>query len=474
VTARDRGVVRLLWALAVAVGVVGVGIFLSSGSQAGVLFVVIGVPLTIVVSVVVYVRRNAPSSRQIRTAENVLDSRADAVADRWREYVATRRRTAEGLNDWPPESVREEERTVREHLEGQSISVDPDTGRPAVQSGDRELPRLERLEARIEDLADEHDELVSARVRSRLEELDTLAAEIETRELTTLDGWTGPTALEDDAGAAAGLATLSEQRERLAEAVREGVETLRTAHGGLGNGTGSGTDAVVANAREAYERAGTPADVDAAAEALLAAHDAAEAEMTGALSEQAASLRTAADALLDVADELPPALVEKVERVERTIESIDSVSEVETLEEAESNLREAAVDATERLQSTIADREATLESVGVPEGFYHPPVEHDEVSARRIERTTTPGELSTAVRETVADLRPVLAALDERASVASAYADVEPLIDRQFDGRDRLTTDDVDLEPPGPFMRLYASSHDDARYDPDAEELIKE
>jgi hypothetical protein len=469
VTSRDRGIVRLVWALAVAVGVVGVGLFLSSGSRAGILFVVVGVPLTIVVSVALYVRRNAPSAKQIRTAGNVLDSRAEAVADRWREYVETRRRTAEELDDWPPASLREEERTVREHLEDQSISVDPDTGRPAVQSGERELPRLERLEGRIEDLAAEHDDLVGARVRSRLERLDAHAAEVEGRELATLDGWTGPSAVDDD-GATAQLATLVEQRERLAEGVRDGVETLRTAHGGLEGGT----EGVVANAREAYERAGTPADVDAAAAALLAAHDAAETEMAGALSEQAASLRATADALLEVSDQLPEALVEDVERAGRRAESIESVSEVEALDRLEADLREHAVEAAEQVRSTMADLEATLREVGVPDGFYDPPAERDEAYADRIERTTTPGELSDVVREMVDDLRPVLAALDERASVASAYADVEPLISRQFSGTDRLRSEDVDLEPPGPFMRLYASDHDEARYDPDAGELIRE
>lgn len=467
--AADRGIVRQVWLLALAVGVLGLGVFLYSGSQAGILFVVVGVPAAVLAAVGLYVRRNARTRTPgTRSSANVLDKRAQQVAREWSEYVSARERASEEFTEWSPASLADEERGIVADLSAQGIEVDRDTGEPTVlDDTDRELTELQGLSRRIGDLADERDRAVESLARTELRRLDDAVERLEAANLARVDGWSGSEAIDDGMDTSAVLAAVDAQRAELADAVRRAVETIRRADELLDEDARTARE----RAREAYTAAERPADVEAAVEAVLSASEAAEAELADALATRVAALDDTTEAVLGAADYLPDDLVDDVRRVQSSIATVDSVTEVGTLERAESDLRRWGVEAVDRLESTLDDRVDTLRTSDVPDEFYERPAQLEIDHTRAIETAGSPAELASAVETAVEDLEPVMGALDERANVATAFPDVEPFIERRLDGTDRLTADDIDVEPPGLFMRLYALEHDDASYDPETTEL---
>jgi hypothetical protein len=461
-----RGLTGRIWLLAFAIAVLGAGVFVYSGSQAGILFVVAGVPLAIVTSVVLYVRQHRTGGTAPRSGTDMLSKRARQVGEQWADYLRKRERVARELPDWDGSAVSDQEAALEGDLTANGIRVD--NGDVTLEDDTSPgLAELQSLQGRVEDLTAELDRSAIATTRTTVDRLDGKVDELERTGFTRIDDWTGPAALDEVSDANGAIAVLEEQEMSLIEGIKATTENIRTADEVL--------EETPENARQRAQAAFQAADrgdIEEAVDMILSATDAAETELGGDLDEFRSSLEGVLDSVLRAEEYLDTGLVEDLNAVRDQVRSVDSVTETGDLREARRDVRRLAIEAVRDLESALEDRIDTISDPSVPSEFHERP----QVEAGRlrsaVEDAGSLSELQRTVDRAVDAIQPALGRLSRRANVVSAYPDVEPLLERRLDDGGELSIADIDLEPPELFLELYALNHDGVRYEPDDERLV--
>lgn len=464
----DRRLTRTVWVLAFAVAAVGAVVFVYSGSQLGIISVVLGVPAAIVASIILYVRTSRSVSMDTRSDPDHVARMAEETGQRWARYSEKRREIASELPEGALSTLAEEETAVRSELDAQGIRlVDGEVTVDASMSP--RLTELQSLRDRIDDLGGRLDGATVSAVQGTLDRLDGKLEQLEASGVVDAppSDWQGPTALEGVTDARRALEVLRSQRETLVDPIETAAETVTTADRLLATSADQGRD----QARAAVDAAGR-GDVEAGLDAVISAARAVETDLSDDLRKFRATLEEILNVTLTAERFLDASLVGDLERLHDRVDSVDSVVETGDLYDTGQEVWRLATESVRQLEAAFDDRLGTINDSAVPREFHYEPRVDAEQLRSSVEAANSLTELSQAVSRAVDRMVADLERLSRRADVVEGYPGAEPVIDRRLASGGTVSASDLDLTTPTLFMHLYSLRHDDVQYDADRERLV--
>jgi len=425
-----------------ALAVLGVAVFLFSGSGDAVLFFVAGVPVLLVLGGVAWHRRETRSSA---AASPQIESMTDDLADNVEELLVTYRRL-ETETPWDPAAYAESVRKIRRDLEnrgfeitteGDAVDVDVrqySMGMGAISQHQTSVrTTLENLESGYRNEAD-------AQIEAMNEQVDRLVGE------NLLDA-SATDAIESTAGIGA-------DPKRLTEAVQDRRRTFRD-H--LGDAVGRVHDVAGGSVidREELDRHVAAGRYEAATD-LVVEPQGMETPDVGPKKTELLDLVTAVES--SVATQYADSTrFETLKEVRSEVEAIDSVYEMDDLNKrlrprALRTCAEIVADLREELTGYVEE----FSGPEVPAGFFERPSvldrsledelrEAPDLEAFQARWTGMVDELATAL-ETAAGHKGAL----------QAYDDVDDVVGRALAADGDVTESEVPYDPAEPLMRLYA------------------
>lgn len=453
--------------LVVGTVVVGLGLFLYTGSQLGVYFIFGGAPVVAISAVAVYVQRQVRPS-QVDQAD-FARQRANGVAESIRSFWKTYDRLRERYPEWEARTTENDFSQLLRNAEKNGIEFDREAGQYTT-GGTGDVRELNALEDDVEVLATVRDESFESFARDRLASADALTPLVE-RDLVSESSVRTPDAGElesvSEADAPERYDELLQTYDRTARAA---LDEARAEVERLAEERGLDRTVVADDLTEA-EGAAQSGDYGRAVDATVRALGRVESE----LADEFDADRRSVEALLDtvessVADQyVSPSLLDEVESVRREVEQVDSALDVDVLESHASTLRETCTAMVEEMQTELADDVETLSDA--PPSFTTIPDAAGTDHVTRLDSTTNLEAFRRAWLSTVGDLSTGLDTTERDAAVVEAYPGVEDEIADALRANGEVTPADVPVRDAGPFFELFAAQHPDASYAPSDERL---
>lgn len=433
-----------------ALAVVGVAVFLFSGSGNAVLFFVAGVPVILVAGGIAWHRRETRSSA---TTSPRIESMTDDLADDIEELLVIYRRLDEET-PWDPSAHTDEIRELRRDLEnrGFEISTDGDAVDVEVVEYPMGIGAISKHRENVRD------------VRDRLESgyRDDVEAEIEEMN-DQLDRLVEESLLDDSAAdAIEPIGGVGTDPQRLTEALQDRRRTFRDLLGDAVARVHDVTDGAGID-REELDRNVNAGQYRAAVDLVLAP-DAGpgpgpkKAELLDLIDAVKSSIAT------QYAD---PERFETLEDVRSDVEEIESVYEMNELDETlrPRALRTCAEIVTD-LRAELTGYIETFSGPDVPDGFFERPSVLDRDLEEQLRNASDLDAFRTRWSGMVDELAEALDAASEREGALQAYDDIVDVIERTLTAEGEVTTDDVPYDPAEPIMRLYAHRNPEVGFMP--------
>jgi len=450
--------------------VIGLGLFLFTSSELGVGFIVVGIPALLVVGVGVYVRSvvSRPGTSESDYAKQQATDTATALREFHERFDGLRAQ----YPSWNADDVESNVERIADDLDSQGVSFDVDTGTFSTKRlGSSDIQDLERIRSEIDDLDDALVESFETFVRDDLQRTHEQLRRLADADLATVGTWQGQSAVDDARDVDALEDVIGTHRSDATDVVasaREEVEVLL-----------ADVDTPVDDDRvyDLLDDAESRAEADDFAGAVDAVLDA-QAALEGDLSSRFEDDRESVENLLEtvrssvVEEYVSTRQVERVEEVDAAMARLDSALDVGELRQHREDLQDACVEMVEEMES---DLEADLSALGeadVPADYYDWPSAADQQYAAQLRRADDLDEFRLTWTGAVGDLSSALDDLNEKASVARSYGDIEGVIDEELRATAEVTADDLPVKEAGAFMELYARSNPEATYEPDGPALV--
>lgn len=452
--------------LVVGTVVVGLGLFLYTGSDLGVYFLFGGAPLIAISSIAVYVHRQVRPS-QVDQAD-FARQRANGVAESIRSFWQTYDHLRDRYPAWEPRTVENDFAQLLRNAGENGIEFDREAGQYAT-TGSGDVRELNEIESDVEAVTAARDESFESFAYERLSG-DALGSLVE-RDLVPESSVQTPGARELDSVSAADVP------DRYDELLQTYDSTARSAVSEAGDEVGRLTDergldrSVVANDLGAAETAAESGDYERAVDVLGRALDRVES----ALTDEFDADRRSVEALLDTVESsvaeqyVSPTLLDDVASVRRDIEQVDSALDADVLEAHAGALRETCTEIVEEMRAALAENAETLSDV--PASFATVPAVAGTNHVERLDATTNPEAFRRAWLSSVGDLSTGLDDTEREAAVVEAYPSVEDDIAAALRANGEVTPLDVSVRDAGPFFELFAARHPDASYAPGDDRL---
>jgi hypothetical protein len=425
-----------------ALAVVGVAVFLFSGSGDAVLFFVAGVPALLILGGIAWHRRETRSSG---TTSPRIESMTDDLADDVEKLLVTYRRL-ETETPWDPSGYRGSIQDITQDLEnrGFEIATGGDTVDVTVVDYSMGMGAVSQHRSSVQDLLDDlesgYRDDIDAQIEAMSEQVDRLIDE-NLVDPSAADAIEEPTGLGTDPDRLAGV--LRDRRETFQDLLDDAESTVHSV---------TGERVVEWSEVEQQIAAGR---YEAAAELLL--------DPGGVTTPDPGPKKAE---LLDLVDTVEssvasqyadPSRFEALAEVREEVEAIESVYEMDELDE---RLRPRALrTCAEILTDMRAELNGYVDQFNesdIPDGFFERP----EVLDRSLESELREASDLDAFQELwtgmVDDLAAALETAAEREGALRAYDDVIDIVERTLATDGKVTDSDVPYDPAEPIMQLYA------------------
>ena len=433
----------------VALAVVGVAVFLFSGSQGAVLFFVAGVPVILIVGGIAWHRRETRSSG---TESPRIKSMTDDLAGDVRELFTTYQRL-DAETPWDPSEQMEAVQEIQRDLENRGFEISVDSDGVSVEVVEYSMgigaisKQRENIRSVLDSLESGYRDDVESEIETMNDQLDRLIAEnlLDPSTANGIDGVGGagmdPQRLTD---------VLQDRRRTFQNLLDDAVGRVHDVTGPavvdweqVTNQIAAGryaaaTDLVVEPGTEMPDPGPKKAD-------LLDLIDAVNASVATQYAD--------------------PSRFETLESVRSEVEAIDSAYE---MEELEATLRPQAVqtctEIIDDLRGELIDYVEMFSRPEIPDGFFERP----SILDRSLKEQLLNASDIEAFRERwsgiVDDLAAALSTAAEREGALQAYGDIVDVVERTLATDGEVTVADVPYDPAEPIMRLYAHRNTDVTF----------
>lgn len=460
---RDRTVAAVISSIVVATTLAGLGVFLYFGSGYGVIALVVGVPAVVILGTVLYVRDVA--IRPGGSATEYTKQKGRTAGDALRAFNRELQERREQFPGWEPSELSAEFEHLCRELDDEGVSFDPSSNAYDLSVRNADPGRLDELAEDAEALDSELEAAFGSFARSERERLERLADELADAGLA--DGQ------PIDADSAADSDDPAEQLSAVQSELRDRIERSLARLDGLADegATGDSTDRIE-TARDAL------ADdrLDDAVEAVLAASNRLEAELSSQLETERDSLASVLETVRssEIDAYVEPSLRDELDRLETELDELASVLALDELDELRTDVRSVCTEIVSELESELAADLDTLSSSPVPRSFYDRPPAADESFADELTAATTIEEYRDRCDTAVEALGPALSAVSEKAAIAETYPAVSDEIDDELRSTGSIAAEELPVTDPEPFMTLYAEENPSATYERSRSRLVAE
>jgi len=433
-----------------ALAVVGVAVFLFSGSGNAVLFFVAGVPVILIAGGVAWHRRETRSSG---TESPRITAMTDDLAGDVRELFTTYQRLG-AETPWDPSEHAEAVQEIQRDLENRGFEIAVDGDAVSVEVVEYSMgigaisKQRENVRKVLDSLESGYRDDVEADIEAMNDQLDRLIAEnlLEPATADALDGIGG-----------AGL-----DPQRLTGALQDRRQTfqdlLDDAVGRVHEVTGPSTvDWEEVTAHVAAGRYAAATDLVVDPEGVETPDpEPKKAELLELIDAVESSIAT------QYAD---PSRFETLDGVRSDVEAIDSVYE---MDELDATLRPRALrtcaEIVDDLRGELLGYVETFSGPEIPEGFFERPAVLDRSLTEQLRSASDLDAFRTRWSGMVDDLAAALEAAAEREGALRAYDDVVDVVERTLATEGEVTVADVPYDPAEPIMRLYAHRNADVTF----------
>lgn len=437
---------------------IGLGVFLYFGSQAGVYVIGIGAPLVVVIATGLYVQQvlNRGSTSQ----SDFVQQAARSAGKAFRDELTVFNRLESTYSRWEPDTVQTQAQQLAADFGDAGVDVDLDAATFTIQSPDR-VQEFDRLEEEVDAFAASRDEEFLSFAGSEINRARDGAA--------TVTDSAGINDLNENASLEAAERMLSDARETAAMAYREAAERIESALEEY-DGDRARVESHLTNAHELIESH----DWEGALNALRQAHQTTESEVYEAFSadyETVEQLLSTVESV-DVEPYADERDIETFVEARARLNDIDTVLAGDELDALETEVRAAAGRVIATLEDELQRHISVIRDADVPKEFYTVPsaaatdygerlAETDHLAAFREGWLSVTGELLEAIEKA-----------ERKASVADSYAIVEERIIDELRSTGQVTGTDLPVREPEQFMSLYADTHPEVEYDSVTPELL--
>ena len=435
----------------VGLAVVGIAVFLLSGSETAVLFFVAGVPVILIVGGVIWHRRETRSSG---TDSPRIKSMTDDLAGDVEELFTTYQRLADEETPWDPTGHAEAVQEIRRDLDNRGFEVAPDGGAVDVEVVEYSMG-MGAVDSQQENVRNVLDSLKSGY-------RDDVEAEIETMN-DQLDRLIGENLLDPAAADAIdGVGGAGMDPQRLTDVLRERRNTFRDllddAVGRVHDVTGPGVvdwQTVAGRVNKGRYAAATDLVVEPG-----------DGETPDIGPKKADLLDLIDAATSSVATQYADSSrVEALESVRSEVEAIDSVYEAEELETTlRSQAVQTCIEIVGDLRGKLIDYVEMFSGPEIPEGFFERPSVLDRSLEEQLLNASDLEAFRTRWSGIVDDLAAALSTAAEREGALRAYDDIVDMVERTLATDGEVTVADVPYDPAEPIMRLYDHRNTDVTF----------
>ena len=425
----------------VGLAVLGVAVFLFSGSGNAVLFFIAGVPVLLILGGVAWHRRE---TRSAGSTSPRIESMTNDLADDVEELLVTYRRL-EAETPWDPSSYVEPIRSIQRDLENRGFEITTEGDAIGVEVVEYSMgigaisQHREQVRDTLDSLESGYSEDVDAQIDAMNEQIDRLVEE------NLLDP-SAAGAIEAAPGAGTGLERLAgvlQNRRGTFQDLLDDAESR--VHDVTGERVIEWPEVEQQIAAGQYRAAADlvldpegvePPDPEPKKAALLALVDAAESSIA----------RQYAD----------PSRFETLEEVRSEVEAIDSAYE---LDELTGRLRprtlRTCADIVVDMREELTDYIDRFSGSDIPDGFFERPSVLDRSLEDELRDASDMEAFRARWTGMVDELASGLDTAAEREGALQAYDDVVDTVERTLAAESEVTTDDVPYNPAEPIMRLY-------------------
>ena len=433
-----------------ALAVVGVAVFLFSGSGDAVLFFVAGVPVLLVAGGVAWHRRE---TRDAETTSPRIEAMTDDLASDVEELLVTYRRL-ETETPWDPSGHAESIRGIRRDLENRGFEITTDDDAVDVEVVEYPMgmgaisKNREYVGTVLDDLESGYREDVDAQIGAMNRQVDRLVEE------NLLDD-TAADAIEGTGG-------VGTDPRRLTEAVGDRRRTFRDL---LADAVGRVHDVAGEPVvdREELDRRVAAGDYAAATDLVV--------EPEGMETPDVEPKKAELLALVDAAESsvatqyAADARFETLREVRSEVEAIDSVYDMDALDDRlRPRALRACADVVTDMREELTGYVEQFSGPEIPAGFFERPSVLDRSLGEELRSAQDLEAFRTRWTGMVSELAAALETAVEREGALRAYNDVVGVIDRELTADGDVTTSEVPYDPAEPVMRLYASRNADVTF----------
>ena len=433
-----------------ALAVVGIAVFLFSGSQGAVLFFVAGVPVILIVGGVIWHRRETQSSG---TESPRITAMTDDLAGDVEELFTTYQRL-DAETPWDPSGHAEAMQEIRRDLEnrGFEIAADGDAVNVEVVEYSMGIGAISKQRENVRNVLDGlesgYRDDVEAEIETMNDQLDRLIAE-NLLDPATADAIDGVGGAGMDPQRLTGV--LQDRRETFQDLLDDAVGRVHDVTGPAVVDWGEVTGHIAAGRY-------------AAATDLVVEPEGAETPDPGPKKAELLELIDTVES--SVATQYADASrFETLESVRSDVEAIESVYEMDDLNTTlrPRVLRTCAEIVTD-LREELTGYVETFSGPEIPEGFFERPAVLDRDLEGQLRDASDLDAFRVRWSGMVDDLAAALATAAEREGALRAYDDVVDAIERSLATEGEVTVADVPYDPAEPIMRLYAHRNTDVTF----------
>ena len=433
----------------VALAVVGVAVFLFSGSQGAVLFFVAGVPVILIVGGIAWHRRETRSSG---TESPRIKSMTDDLAGDVRELFTTYQRL-DAETPWDPSEQMEAVQEIQRDLENRGFEISVGSDGVSVEVVEYSMgigaisKQRENIRSVLDSLESGYRDDVESEIETMNDQLDRLIAEnlLEPSTANGIDGVGG-----------AGM-----DPQRLTDVLQDRRRTFQNllddAVGRVHDVTGPAVvdwEQVTSQIAAGRYAAATDLVVEPGAE--MPDPGPKKADLLDLIDAVNASVAT------QYADR---SRFETLESVRSEVEAIDSAYE---MEELEATLRPQAVqtcaEIIDDLRGELIDYVEMFSRSEIPDGFFKRPSILDRSLREQLLNASDIEAFRERWSGIVDDLAAALSTAAEREGALQAYDDIVGVVERTLATDGEVTVADVPYDPAEPIMRLYAHRNTDVTF----------
>jgi len=442
--------------------VIGIGVYVLSGSQGVSWFILIGIPVIVVAGIGLYVK--GVTSQTGTTTKEFTQSTGQSTAEEFQEFLREYHSYKNQYQKFNPqiaskiESISGEFRNegIEFNIESGSYELN-DVDQASIQTFDKISNQISQAQ---NDLVSNFNEFAHAEI----DQIEESLAHLSDKELLR----TAPSFyFETGLSLSEASSELDEAREQASSSIADAIESVREM--GRGDTRASDIHEIDQNLNQA-QSAASANQYQAAVNATLEAQDALRQQLSGSFESQHDEVDRLVSNFhdVDINSYVDADTVSELEQSEATLTDLTDALDLAELTRVRSDIRRSCTDMVAQMYNSVVNHTETLSNADIPETYYTRPAIVDENPIQRLKNIDQLDEYASVWKSTAKTLKDANDILGTKAAVVDAYPDVVDTIEEALQKEGQVTHEDLPMKNTAEFLKLYALNNETVEYDSDS------